>query len=65
MTNDTHDATGPHPCRLVVEPGDLFGLALGLPPDQRRAAIRAAMLMRAFDRDPLGQIVPASKETEE
>jgi hypothetical protein len=48
MTNDTHDATGPHPCRLVVEPGDLFGLALGLPPDQRRAAIRAAMLMRVW-----------------
>lgn len=44
MANDLPDATV-EPCRITVEPGDLFELAMRLPPYQRREAMTAAMLL--------------------
>lgn len=38
------DDTKIEPCRLVVEPGDLFSLALAMPAHKRREALTAAAL---------------------
>lgn len=48
MPHDTDtDREDVAPCRLTVEPGDLFELALRVPADKRRKAIIAAMLAEA------------------
>lgn len=41
MADDPHTP----PCKIVVEPGDLFGLALDLSPDLRREVLMEATAM--------------------